>query len=89
MDIAYLASNLEFDQFQPFVEAFATRAKELHSSGVPFDSNVTLLFGLEWVQTHLGIGDSIMDQVIPAFLAEVGNCARDVEGVASQLNRAA
>lgn len=88
-DIAHLATNLDFDPFQPFAQACIERGKELNRSGRPFDANAVLLFGLEWIQTHLGISDAVMGVIVPGFMAEVGDFAEEVERVASQVNRAA
>ena len=87
-DVAYLATNLELDQFRPFAEAYTERIKQLDEAGTAFHANAALLFGLEWIQIHLGLSDSVMDAVAPAFLTQIGD-PEEVERVAYQVNRAA
>ena len=88
-DTACLAASIDLDRFRPFAQAYVERARELQSSGIPFDMRVALLFGLEWVQSDLGIADSAMDLAMPALLAEIGDCAEYVESIALETNRAA
>ncbi|MBE9566584.1 MAG: hypothetical protein IMF16_07525 [Proteobacteria bacterium] len=87
-DVTYLTTNLEVDQFRPFAEAYTERMKQLDEAGTAFDANAALLFGLEWIQVHWGLSDSVMDTVGPAFLTQIGD-PEEVERVAYQVNRAA
>jgi hypothetical protein len=87
-DVAFLAMQIDFDEFQPFATAYLERMKLLDESGMTMDANGALFFALEWIQQRLRIADRIMDNIVPAFLAEVGDFA-EVETIAAQVNRAA
>ena len=87
-DLAALAVTLDFDEFQPFLMTCIDQWGVLERKGECPDAYSTLLIGLEWTLTHLGLSENLTARIAPMFLAEVGDFA-SVEDVALQVNRAA
>jgi len=85
--IAFFASGLD-QEFREFALAYNKRIKELSTNGIEPDANTATLYGLEWIQDHLGLNDDHMNMIVPQFNNRAGDVAR-IEDIAKQLNRAA
>ena len=87
-DIAFFAANNIEPQFRAY---FRDYLEQLKKSGMSADSNSASLFGLEWIQSNLNVEDSVMNRIVPLFVAraEVQVFAESVQSVAAQTNRAA
>jgi len=83
-NVAMFAVDLD-QEFRDFAMNYNDRLKELGRSGHEPDANTALLYGLEGIQEKIGLDDSDMELIVPAFLEQSGDFA-EIESIANQVN---
>lgn len=84
--VAMFAVDLD-QEFRDFAMDYNNRLKELGRSEHEPDANSVLFYGLEGIQKKIGLDDSDMELIVPAFLEQSGDFA-EIESIANQVNLA-